>query len=81
MNKRSIRNQNSAIRNVLSLFLLVFRVGADDAHNSLAADNLTILTNTANAASDFHDHFPANTKTGPKTSESSNIAKFSIRLK
>ena len=38
----------------LSLFLFVFRVGADHAHDPLAANDLAVLTDTSDAGSDFH---------------------------
>src|SRR4051812_47004827 len=39
----------------LTLLLLVLDVAADDAHDALAADDLAVLTNPANAATNFHD--------------------------
>jgi hypothetical protein len=36
----------------------VFRIRADDPHDSFAADNLAILTNPPNAAAHLHDQNP-----------------------
>src|SRR3954447_18317536 len=38
----------------LTLLLLVLDVAADDAHDALAADDLAVFTNPANAAANFH---------------------------
>jgi hypothetical protein len=43
----------------LALLLLVLGVGADYADNPLAADDLAILTNAPDAASDLHDGVPS----------------------
>jgi hypothetical protein len=51
---RSIQNQQSATQNHLPLLLLVLRVGADHAHDPLAADDLAVFTNPTNAGSHFH---------------------------
>ena len=39
----------------LSLLLLMLGIGADDPHDSFAADDLAILADPPNAASHFHD--------------------------
>jgi hypothetical protein len=40
---------------LLTLFLFVFCVGADDPHDAFSADDLAVFTNTPDAASHFHD--------------------------
>src|SRR5262245_36743381 len=40
---------------LLSLTLLVARIGADHPHDAVAADDLAVLTDAADAGSDFHD--------------------------
>jgi hypothetical protein len=42
----------------LSLLLLVLHVAADHANDALAPDDLAVLTDATNAASDFHDSLP-----------------------
>jgi hypothetical protein len=39
----------------LTLSLLVFGVRADDPHDAFATDDLAILADPPDAASDFHD--------------------------
>jgi hypothetical protein len=43
---------------LLPLLLLVLRVGADDPHDSLAADDLAILADPPDAASNLHGDKP-----------------------
>jgi hypothetical protein len=50
----SILNSAFCILNCLALSLLVLGVGADHAHDVLAADDLAVLTDAADAAADFH---------------------------
>src|SRR5437879_2677837 len=40
---------------LLSLALLMFRVGADDPHHTLAVDHLALITNLLNRGSYLHD--------------------------
>src|SRR5712671_5677383 len=43
---------------MLTLLLLVLDVGANHPYDALAADDLAVFTNSANAAANFHDTFP-----------------------
>jgi hypothetical protein len=49
------RKSQIANRQFLALFLLVFRVAADHAHDAFAADDLAVFTDSTNAGSYFHD--------------------------
>jgi len=48
-----IRNPKSKIT-FLALLLFVLGVRADHAHNSLAADDLAVLTNASDTGADLH---------------------------
>jgi hypothetical protein len=53
--KRSLRHFDFCILHLeLALTLFVLGVGADHAHDVLAADDLAVFTDTADAAADFH---------------------------
>jgi hypothetical protein len=72
-----IRDPKSKIKS--ALLLLVFRVAADDPHNTLAADDLAVFADPPDARTHFHDRsaFPIR----PKTGEPSLIAQNPPTLK
>jgi hypothetical protein len=42
----------------LSLFLFMLNIRADHPHDTFAANDLAVFTNSADAAANFHDTFP-----------------------
>src|SRR4051812_29084265 len=78
---KSLPATTDATDNGLSLSLLVLGVRADHPHDALAADDLAVLTDAANACSDLHDppaNLPASLDTTcrswPRSAESSFVA-------